>query len=198
MTGSNILKKNRHSLQIGPFWPLPTPFPLTYKKDRKVNRIPFNNLIAKVRHTVLRGVPVLQTKNQEHTAEMLVDLARDCWRLRGEIFADNGENILGAGATGLKLAQIEEIVNQNPDNPISKQILTILQDRSEPSANEVADSRMAPEPAQMTAEQISGGEDQVSRFQPDYPGGGAALRWRTLGEYRPLSSSARRRLAPGW
>lgn len=58
---------------------------LTYQKSYNVARhMPFKNLIAKVRHTVLRGTPLIQTKDQEHTAEMIVDLARDIWRFYQE------------------------------------------------------------------------------------------------------------------
>ena len=54
---------------------------LTYDKAYSVARhMPFKNLIAKVRHTILRGALVIQTKDQDHTAEMIVDLARDMWR----------------------------------------------------------------------------------------------------------------------
>ena len=54
---------------------------LTYKKDYNVARhMPFKNLIAKVRHTILRGTPLIQTKDPDHTAEMIIDLARDTWR----------------------------------------------------------------------------------------------------------------------
>lgn len=54
---------------------------ICYDKDYKVNRIPFANLDAKRRHLSLRGHSVLQTKDQEHTAEMIVNLARDIWRM---------------------------------------------------------------------------------------------------------------------
>lgn len=54
---------------------------ICYDKDYKVGRIPFANLDAKRRHLSLRGHSVLQTKDQEHTAEMIVNLARDVWRL---------------------------------------------------------------------------------------------------------------------
>ena len=60
---------------------------LTYKKTANVGRhMPFKNLITKVRHTILRGTPLIQTKDQDHTADMIVDLARDMWR-----FYQNGE-----------------------------------------------------------------------------------------------------------
>jgi ERCC4-type nuclease len=72
---------------------------LTYKKTANVARhMPFKNLITKVRHTILRGTPLVQTKDQDHTAEMIVDLARDIWRFyqSGEITFD--KQIGGADA----------------------------------------------------------------------------------------------------
>jgi len=60
---------------------------ISYDKETKVGRIPFANLDAKRRHLLLRGHALIQTKDQEHTAEMIVNLARDVWRMHqsGEI-----------------------------------------------------------------------------------------------------------------
>lgn len=60
---------------------------ISYDKDTKVGRIPFANLDAKRRHLLLRGHALIQTKDQDHTAEMIVNLARDVWRMHqsGEV-----------------------------------------------------------------------------------------------------------------
>jgi len=54
---------------------------LMYDKNTKINRIAFLNLDAKRRHLILQGNQLIQTKDQEHTAEMIVNLARDVWRM---------------------------------------------------------------------------------------------------------------------
>jgi ERCC4-type nuclease len=54
---------------------------ITYDKNTKVNRIAFLNLDAKRRHLIIQGNQLIQTKDQEHTAEMIVNLARDLWRM---------------------------------------------------------------------------------------------------------------------
>lgn len=56
-----------------------TAFP---KKTTTYGRIPYNQLIAKLRHVLIRDkIPWIITKNQEHTAEMICDLAADYVRL---------------------------------------------------------------------------------------------------------------------
>jgi len=54
---------------------------LSYDKATKVGRIAFANLDAKRRHLILEGNQLIQTKDQDHTAEMIVNLARDLWRM---------------------------------------------------------------------------------------------------------------------
>jgi len=54
---------------------------LSYDKATKVGRIAFANLDAKRRHLILEGSQLIQTKDQEHTAEMIVNLSRDLWRM---------------------------------------------------------------------------------------------------------------------
>lgn len=60
---------------------------MTYKDDFKVSNIPFKNLHAKMRHNTIRGVPFIQTKDEQHTSKMIVDFARDMLKLyrQGEI-----------------------------------------------------------------------------------------------------------------
>lgn len=60
---------------------------LSYKDDYNVANIPFKNLHAKLRHNLIRGVPYIQTKDEQHTAKIITDLARDILKLykQGEI-----------------------------------------------------------------------------------------------------------------
>jgi len=60
---------------------------LTYTQTSKVGSIPFANLDAKRRHLILRGISLIQTRDQEHTAKKLGKLARDMWRFyqKGEM-----------------------------------------------------------------------------------------------------------------
>lgn len=84
---------------------------ICYEKDYKVNRIPFANLDAKRRHLSLRGHSVLQTKDQEHTAEMIVNLARDVWRMfqAGELQFGPG---MRGGVPKLDKAPVEEPIKK--------------------------------------------------------------------------------------
>lgn len=52
-----------------------------YADDRSIANIPFKNLHAKIRHNMIRGIPYIQTKSAEHTARVLVQLARDYMKL---------------------------------------------------------------------------------------------------------------------
>ena len=54
---------------------------MTYKDDSDIGNIPFKNLHAKLRHIMIRGIPFLQSKDQQHTAKMIVDLARDLMKM---------------------------------------------------------------------------------------------------------------------
>jgi ERCC4-type nuclease len=54
---------------------------LTYNDTTQISHIPFKNLHAKLRHTMLRGTPFIQTKDEKHTAKLVVDLARDIIKL---------------------------------------------------------------------------------------------------------------------
>lgn len=54
---------------------------LTYQDTTKIARIPFKNLHAKMRSMSLKGVHSFQTKDQQDTARLLVNLARDLSRL---------------------------------------------------------------------------------------------------------------------
>lgn len=50
---------------------------LSYADDRIVCGVPFGNLHAKMRHNILRGLPSIQSKDEAHTAQIIVKLARD-------------------------------------------------------------------------------------------------------------------------
>ena len=54
---------------------------LSYKEDYVLNGIPFKNMHAKLRSLSLQGIHFLQTKNQEDTARLLINLSRDIVRL---------------------------------------------------------------------------------------------------------------------
>lgn len=54
---------------------------LTYQDTTKIARIPFKNLHAKVRSMSLTGVHSFQTKDQQDTSRLLINLARDISRL---------------------------------------------------------------------------------------------------------------------
>ena len=55
-------------------------------KDTKIARIPYNNLIAKLRHSFLRdNIAHIQTKSELHTAEMIVDFANDIYNIEKEL-----------------------------------------------------------------------------------------------------------------
>lgn len=58
--------------------------------SRKLGGIPINSLHTKIRHNLLRGLPFIQTANQEETAQIIVAIARDVMKLcaRGEINVD--------------------------------------------------------------------------------------------------------------
>lgn len=60
---------------------------MSYQDDSKISNIPFKTLHAKIRHNTIRGIPFIQTKNEQHTAKMIVDLSRDILKMyrRGEI-----------------------------------------------------------------------------------------------------------------
>ncbi len=54
---------------------------LVYNDTTQIGHMPFKNLHSKLRHTMLRGTPFIQTKDEKHTAKMIVDLARDILKL---------------------------------------------------------------------------------------------------------------------
>ena len=54
---------------------------LTYQDTTKICRIPFKNLHAKMRSMSLKGVHSFQTKDQQDTARLLINIARDISRL---------------------------------------------------------------------------------------------------------------------
>jgi len=53
----------------------------SYKDDVKINGISFKCLYAKVRNLSLCGIHYFQTRNQEHTAKLLIELSRDIIKL---------------------------------------------------------------------------------------------------------------------
>jgi ERCC4-type nuclease len=52
-----------------------------YNDKTQVQHIAFKNLYAKLRHNFLRGIPFIQTRDEKHTAKVIVDFARDILRL---------------------------------------------------------------------------------------------------------------------
>ena len=60
---------------------------LSYKSTARIGRKPFKNLDAKVRHMQIRGINVYRSKNSNHSAEVIVNLARDMYALykRGDV-----------------------------------------------------------------------------------------------------------------
>lgn len=52
-----------------------------YKDDFKVGNIPFKNLHAKLRHNIIRDIPFIQSKSEDHTAKIIVDMARDLLKM---------------------------------------------------------------------------------------------------------------------
>jgi ERCC4-type nuclease len=57
---------------------------LTYKDDYQIQHVPFKNLHAKMRHIMLRGIGFMQSKDEVHTAKIIVNLARDILKLRAK------------------------------------------------------------------------------------------------------------------
>lgn len=54
---------------------------LGYKDNYTIEGIPFKNLHAKLRSISLQGIPFIQTKNPENTAQLLINMSRDIIRL---------------------------------------------------------------------------------------------------------------------
>lgn len=54
---------------------------MIYKDDHKIANVPFKNLHSKIRHNLIKGIPFIQSKNEEHTAKLVVSFARDILKL---------------------------------------------------------------------------------------------------------------------
>ena len=108
---------------------------LTYQDTTKIARIPFKNLHAKMRSMSLKGVHSFQTRNQEDTARLLINLARDISRLyRNDkiSFPKQEAEILGAQESTNPVEQlhtrllqaVEEYKAATPqEDPIAKSLL---------------------------------------------------------------------------
>lgn len=53
----------------------------SYSDKTQIQHIPFQNLHAKIRHNMIRGIPFVQTRDEKDTAKLLVKLTRDVMRL---------------------------------------------------------------------------------------------------------------------
>lgn len=79
-----------------------------YSDKSLIHRIPFKNLHAKLRHSVLRGIPHLQSRDPEHTAKILCNLAQDVINMNAGGKEDDDPVIVNKIYDDLK-----EIVNTN-------------------------------------------------------------------------------------
>lgn len=88
---------------------------MTFDDDAQIGHIAFKNLAAKVRHNSIRGVPFMQTKDEMHTAKLIVDLARDVMKLysKQEISFPVTEPEIRSGDPGLPEQYIREIMSIN-------------------------------------------------------------------------------------
>lgn len=107
---------------------------LTYRDDYHINNIAFKQLHAKLRHNLIRGIPFIQTKDEQHTAKTIVDLARDIMKLyhQGEFELGKVENIPAPIVTNVNNAQNEnEILTeycemiQNINNQYKEKFLSL-------------------------------------------------------------------------
>lgn len=95
---------------------------LMYKDDFHISNIPFKNLHAKVRHNLVKGVPFIQTKDEQHTAKTIVNLARDILKLYRQ-----GEIQFGKKIDGNTIESIKDTINNDESNKseeTEEQILT--------------------------------------------------------------------------
>lgn len=53
----------------------------SYKDDVNIENIPFKKLHAKVRHNLIRGIPYIQSRDEQHSAKLIVNLTRDILKL---------------------------------------------------------------------------------------------------------------------
>lgn len=75
---------------------------LSYNDSTQIAHIPFKNLHAKVRRLLLRNIPCIQTRDEKHSAKIIVDLARDIIKLHRA-----GELKIGAIKSGSSEAKCE-------------------------------------------------------------------------------------------
>lgn len=59
-----------------------------FADEHKVANIPFKNLHAKLRHNLLRGLPFVQSRDEEHTAHIIVNFARDFLNNEDKLYGD--------------------------------------------------------------------------------------------------------------
>lgn len=133
---------------------------ISYDKTTKVGRIPFANLDAKRRHLLLRGHALIQTKDQDHSAEMIVNLARDVWRMynSGELsFSSQSEVASAKAITYDNYLRELDILNKKYSSVIE---LPSVDVKSELIRLTGADGFIIHEPIDMDS--IAGAADEIS------------------------------------
>lgn len=94
--------------------------------SRKLSGLPISALHSKIRHNFLRGLPFIQTVNQEETAQTIVAIARDVMKLcaRGEIIVDEprAQRAPLTPRDSEYLAALDELNEKFADSNIAKNI----------------------------------------------------------------------------